>query len=145
MQIFRLFTLAMALACASGAASAQQLTGVSGSVLVNNGAGYREASPSAQLSAGTAVMARANSRAVIQYDARCSVPVAPGAVVMVAPFAPCGLEGQRATDYRTDDYTAQAGGGDGPSPSGYVIGAGVIGVVGIGIILVTTIDNGNSP
>jgi hypothetical protein len=82
-----------ATAAAASDASVARLVSVSGNVLVTNASSITSANDAARLSPGERVLATANGRAVIEFDAGCRILVEPGQRVEVRAGACAGLEG----------------------------------------------------
>lgn len=89
MRVFAASCLAAVLVVAGTAADAATLTGVSGTVLVNQGGGYKPAVAPMTLKAGDSVLANPKSGAQIVYSDCSAVDVKPGEVVIVAEDVPC--------------------------------------------------------
>ncbi len=73
-------------------AQAATLEGIQGTVLVDKGSGYSNASGPMQLNPGDSVIANPGSAAKVVYGDGCTVPVQPGSVVAVAGQSPCSIE-----------------------------------------------------
>ena len=84
MRIVKISSLAAVVTVATSAmALAATLQAISGSVLVNQGAGFKPATGPTQLQVGDRVMTRAGGSAEIVYDDGCRVPVQAGSVATI--------------------------------------------------------------
>ena len=87
--------VALCLAVCSTSATAATLQGVQGVILASSGKGFQRASNGADLAAGTRVVAKHASSAVIIYDNGCREKVEPGRVVTVKADKECRESIQR--------------------------------------------------
>lgn len=132
MKIVASLCLAAFVAALPVSANAIELVEVTTPVALSTGAAFKPVTGATGLSAGNRVMARANGRAVIQYDNGCRVVVDPGQVITVAAIAPCA----------GGPIAQESGGGLSP----LVIGGGIAAGAGIiAAIAILTSDNGTSP
>jgi hypothetical protein len=87
---------ALALAIAPVIAQAEttpmaSISAVSGDVLVNQGQGFKPATPGTVLHPGDRVIVTVNGKAKLLYGGGCGVPLAPGTMATISTFAPCKI------------------------------------------------------
>jgi hypothetical protein len=130
---------AVGLLCLAGQASAMNATvasvsGVQGSVIVNQGGVYTKASGNAGLMPGARIVADGTSSAKISYADGCVVNVAPNAVATVGETSPCAASGLVKTSNPMDF-------GD----SGYLIPLLIVGAVVIAGIIAVADGSDDAP
>lgn len=129
---------AVGLLCLAGQASAMdatvaQLSGVKGSVIVNQDGSYSKGSTNS-LRAGARIVADAGASARISYADGCVVTVAPNAVATVGDKSPCESGGLVKT-HQPMDF------GD----SGYVIPLIIVGAIVIAGIIAVADGSDDAP
>ncbi|MDQ0390669.1 hypothetical protein [Labrys monachus] len=75
----------------AGAASAQSIDNMRGSVLVNHGNGFVLMAAAGPLAIGDTVMARPGARATLNYADGCKVDIIAGTVLTVENVSPCAF------------------------------------------------------
>jgi len=75
----------------AGAAAAQSVGNVRGSVLVNHGSGFLAITAPTPLRIGDTVMARTGGSATLVYADGCKVDVIPGTVLTLENVSPCSI------------------------------------------------------
>ena len=128
---------------ASVTCSAATIQSVSGTVLLNQGDGFKPISGQAQAKVGDRIMARAGSSADIVYADGCRVKVQPGAVTTIQgdillETSPCGL----------GNANGQAGSGSAAGAAGassYALELGAVAVVAGGAAALILAKKSASP
>lgn len=135
----RVPAIAVALAttvCLSLPSYAATLQSVTGEVFINGGAGYQPAASGSQAKVGDVIMAVPNARAQLVYPDKCTVEVKPGAVITVRAESPCaGAYAQVEEQCKPGDSRWECNAG------GYIIGAGALTGIGVGIYFLTQKDD----
>lgn len=121
MKMAALISGVLCLATAS-AASAATLTPVSGSVLLNTGAGYKPVSGSVEVKPGDSILVNAGGKAELAYGVCATYEITPGDVVYVAEDKSIPCAG------------AVLGAGGGIGTGTLLIGAAAV-AVGVGIVV----------
>jgi tetrahydromethanopterin S-methyltransferase subunit D len=134
----------------AGAAAAQSVGNVKGSVLVNHGAGFAPISAPTPLRTGDTVMARAGGSATLKYADGCKVDVIPGTVLTLENVSPCSIV--NAVDpsdnavAQTENSPGTEGGGAPPAPPlppAFIAGGVFAAVAGTGHAVGLSSDNNN--
>lgn len=121
--MMRTLFAALSVACPTligTACMAATIEPVQGALSVNQGQGFEQVNGRIDANVGDTVMVSPNGSALISYPDGCKVNVQPGAVMTIAPISPCA-SGSYATD-NGDNAVA-----------GYIVGAGALAAVGVGI------------
>jgi len=111
------------------------LSDVSGQALVNRGSGYQLAANGMVLNPGDVVVVNPGGTAQISYPDGCTIPVQVGAIVTVTEISPCAMT----------TGAVQSEPSTGLSGTTLLLGAVVLGGVGIAVALSTGKDKPASP
>ena len=135
----------LATGCAALAASpswAAVIESGVGDLTINQGQGFKPASPGATANVGDAVMVGPGGRATVVYDDGCRVPVQAGAVSTIAPLSPCA-SGSYAADMAVK---AAPPGAAEPAPTGFesvpLWGWGIL-LAGFGFLIYEDVNAAN--
>jgi NAD dependent epimerase/dehydratase family enzyme len=102
--------VAALVAATASVAQAATVRSVAGVVLVSLGGAYQRLQGSAQLAAGSSVIANPGGRGQVVYSETCVVDVLPGAVVWIEASAPCQAGAQNSSPPAPGAEAAVAGG-----------------------------------
>lgn len=119
-----------------GSAQAAIVQVVSGEILVNEGAGYKQAPSDRPVKAGDQVMVKGDGKARIIYSNGCFVEVPRGVVRVVLTEDQCQV-GNSVSNTTTSGFA-------GPTTSQILIGGAVVGGAVVGVLLATK-DKSTSP
>jgi|SRR5678815_1569915 hypothetical protein len=120
---------------ANSPVNAAMLSDVSGQALVNRGSGYQLAANGMVLNPGDVVVVNPGGTAQISYPDGCTVPVQVGAIVTVTEISPCAIT----------TGAVQPEPSTGLSGTTLLLGAVVLGGVGVAVALSTGKDKPASP
>ena len=105
--LVRLPTVAVAITSAASSVHSATVTAPSGSVLINQGDGFKSALEVTRVVAGTQVFVRPGAQAIITYSSTCRVRIGEGRVWVIASKTPCAAGTQMI------DFTQRMGATEG--------------------------------
>ncbi len=114
--------------------SQASITAVNGTVLVNQGQGFRPAAPGLLLHAGDRVIISAQGGARLMYAGGCGVNLAPGSMATIGALAPCkvGLRRAGVVSGQSDDSALPPA----PAATPFGLSPGVLALLTVGVFTV---------